>query len=236
MTEIDFTQLMVLLAWLAGPAGAMAWMVFLSNMVRNWRTGDVSQMDPYSSGVAGWIRRLTSVQLQTLVTVMAFAVPSIAAGILKLVPADKLAAAQEYWSFFAMLFLLYLGQQIWFQITKEKVIELPPAANQVVNIMGDAPKEPSTDGMIADLVSDKALPQSASTFQHPMGRYRKYDEEYDAAISFPGKQTPTRWPRGARVLRIVPDVVVYTTSSWQSPAAVFEAKAGAPFRREKKIA
>lgn len=223
MSEIDPTQLMVVLAWLAGPAGALAWMVFLSNMIRNWRSGDVSQMDPYSSGVAGWIRRLTPVQLQTLVTLLAFAVPSIAAGILKLVPPERLAAAQEVYSFIAMLFILYLGQQIWFQITKEKVIELPPAANQVVNIMGDGPKEPSADGMIADLVGEK-LPQTKTEFAHPMGKYRRYDEEYDAAISFPGKQTPTRWPRGARIRTFSLDTGIDTVVSG--------AKTGAPFKKK----
>lgn len=120
MNEIDFTQLVVVLAWLAGPAGMTAWMVFLSNAIRNLREGDQAQMDEYSKGIAGWIRSLTPLALQTLVTGLAFGVPIVAGLILNAIPAEALAAVQSTYSFIATLFIIYLGQQVWFQVTKPK--------------------------------------------------------------------------------------------------------------------
>jgi hypothetical protein len=157
---MDFTQLTAVLVWLAGPSGAAAWMVFLSNAVRNLREGDPNNMDEYQKGLAGLVRNMTPLALQTVVTVLAIGVPIAAAGVLAVIPAETLAAIQGTYSFIATLFIVYLAQQVWFQITKPK----PAAQAASVVVESSASGAQRTTAQAGGTIAD---PKSGSTY--PVG-------------------------------------------------------------------
>jgi hypothetical protein len=148
--EIDFTQLMVTLAFLAGPAGAAAWMVFLSNAIRNLREIDPNETNPYKKGLAGLIQQMSPFALQTFVTVLSLGVPALATVILAVVPVEVLEQLQAFYGPAAALFIIYLGQQIWFQVTKGK--PAAPAASVVTETSPDGAQKTTAQagGTIAD--------------------------------------------------------------------------------------
>lgn len=123
-TELDYTNLSLLLAYLAGPLGVAAWMVFLSNAVRNLRESDPQSLNPINQELARLVRTMRPLQLQVLVTVLALGIPSIAKVILVFVPVEALERAQSTFAFIAMLMAVYIVQQVWFQVTK---VSTPPS-------------------------------------------------------------------------------------------------------------
>jgi hypothetical protein len=113
-----YTNLYELLLQLAGPIGAAAWMVMLSDAIRNMRNADLNGIPPIDGEIAKRVRALTPLQLQTLVVLLALGVPSLAALILAFVPAEMIEQAQPTFAFLSMLLVVYLGQRVWYQITK----------------------------------------------------------------------------------------------------------------------
>lgn len=101
----DFTSLMATLVWLAGPAGIVAWLLFVSDTVRNWRED-------------GELTNFTPLGLQLSVAAASFLVPAVAYGILLLVPPATIETLQPFYSFVATFFLAYIGQKIWFRFNK----------------------------------------------------------------------------------------------------------------------
>lgn len=113
-----YTDLYELLVYLAGPIGAAGWMMVLSNAIRNMRNGDLANMPPVDGKVAEWVRSLSPLSLHALVIVLSLGVPALAALALAFVPVETLARLQPTFAFIAMLLVVYMAQQVWFQITK----------------------------------------------------------------------------------------------------------------------
>src|SRR3990167_8191319 len=118
MEGIDFTNLNAVLNWLAGAAGAAAWMIFLSNLVRNLVGGSfdpTTQPLPYKLAV--WLGGMAALTRQLVVAIGSFIVPIGAKAIL-MVSLHQPLTVEGVWGFGAMLALCYLGQQQWFKNTK----------------------------------------------------------------------------------------------------------------------
>lgn len=105
-----------LLPYLVSGAGIAAWLLFVSNVVRNWRDPDSTDYSP----VAEWIRSLTSFQMSVLIHVANVSVPLLAYVINLAVPADVIASLQPHFAFVATLLMLILAQQGYYVGTKPK--------------------------------------------------------------------------------------------------------------------
>lgn len=103
---MDITNLVAVLTYLAGPAGVLAWFVYVSNWFRNAVEKGIVTLD-------GW-------RLQLLVAAVSFLPPVLAFVILAVVPTETLEKFSPYYQFVATLCLAYLGQQAWFAVTKPK--------------------------------------------------------------------------------------------------------------------
>lgn len=103
--NINYTDLNELLAWLAGPVGALAWFVYVSNLVRGLcDDGKLSTLAPW--------------RIQLLVMGISLIVPIGALIVVTVLPAETIAQAQGVYSIVAAIAVAYLGQQGWFKLTK----------------------------------------------------------------------------------------------------------------------
>lgn len=106
-------NLLEMLPFLASAAGISAWMLIVSNTVRNWRESPDDQ-----SPIAIWIRGLTSFALTLLVFAVDVSVPLAAYVVLNTVPVEVLESLQPHFAFAFILITAFLAQQGWFQVTK----------------------------------------------------------------------------------------------------------------------
>lgn len=112
-----FTQLSDLLAWLAGPLGIAAWMLYFSNWVRNVKDPQ-AELSPFEAKVSTYLNKLTPLGLQAFVLVGSLILPVIAKIILAFVPQETLVQLQPIWEFIALLCIGYFGQQVSFRRAK----------------------------------------------------------------------------------------------------------------------
>lgn len=135
--NMTFTEF---LAWLAGPLGIAATMIYISNAMRNLLQGNLQRMSPSDQEIATWLRKQRPLKVQLIVTLLTLGIPSIAYAVITFVPTEWLEWAQPHFAFLAMLLSIYIAQQVWYQITKSQPEELPPkAAEQVPPITVHAP-------------------------------------------------------------------------------------------------
>jgi hypothetical protein len=172
MNVVDFTQLVVLLAWLAQPAGMFAWMMAWTNWLRNVRTGDPVLLSPLELSFRDWLEtgwRKSPLFVQLFHAFIAAFVPALAFVITSAVPEDTLLRLQPYFAFLGMIYLSYVGSQAWYQLTKAK----PAAVTTVQNVFnqsapggGENTNEtilnaigaPLPEGALASSVSPRADP------------------------------------------------------------------------------
>jgi hypothetical protein len=157
-------QLIDALTKMAGPAGAVAWMVLLSNAIRNYRSGDLELMTPADQEMARWLRTFSLLQIQFLMIVLSGLVPTAAALVLWLVPRETLLALQPTFAFCSMLFMAFLGQQIWFQVTKFSPTHV---TNNAISVSTGKPEDDSGDGW-TELIDDGV--EEAPTLLEYVGR------------------------------------------------------------------
>lgn len=114
------TKLTALLAFLAGPAGIVFWMLTVSTLIRNLRYSppDPNTADPLYAWLATWLRALSPLYLYLVVAAVSILPPVIAKAILEFVPATLLAKVEPYYGFIALLFVTFFAQQIWYRVTK----------------------------------------------------------------------------------------------------------------------
>lgn len=162
LADISNLTLSEFLAYLAGPLGIAAFMLYLSNAVRNLLQGNLARMSPSDQEIAIWLRGLRPLKVQAIVTAIALGVPILAHTALTFVPADVLERLQPTFAFITKLLAIYLLQQVWYQITKQpEAGELPAAAEQVPPITVHAPIQivpgnaPSGPGAIAPGVTSE---------------------------------------------------------------------------------
>lgn len=107
--NVNLTDLGAVLAYLAGPVGIVAWMVYVSNWFRNATEdkGDGSQLI-----------KLTGWRLQLLIFAVSALPPTAAFLILAYVPPEVITMLSPSYQFFATLFIAYLAQQVWFAYKK----------------------------------------------------------------------------------------------------------------------
>lgn len=118
MPEIDLTNLVVTLQWLAGPAGIVAWMLFVSNLFRNLRDNDFDEIvAPLAAKLSEWLFLLTPMAYQAVVFVSSIAGPVVAVIVINVLPDQTIVLIQPYYQFVAMLFMSYIGQQIWYRVS-----------------------------------------------------------------------------------------------------------------------
>lgn len=102
---MNYQNLSELLAYLAGPVGALAWALYVSNLVRNLRDD-------------GKLAKLSSAAIQGIVLAISAGVPLVSYAILQFVPAAELAKFQDVWAILATVGMSYLVQQGWYKLTK----------------------------------------------------------------------------------------------------------------------
>lgn len=102
---MNYQNLSELLSYLAGPVGALACAVYVSNLVRNLKE-------------AGKLAKLSSAALQAIVLAASAGIPLIAYAIVQYVPAEEIAKLQDVWAILATVGVSYLVQQGYFQLTK----------------------------------------------------------------------------------------------------------------------
>jgi hypothetical protein len=112
-----FSNLGELLAWLAGPLGVAAWMMYFSKWVRNIKDPTV-ELPPFQAKISTYLNNMTPFGLQAFVLVGSLIVPIIAKVILTFVPQDTLAQLQPVWEFIALLCIGYFSQQVAFRRAK----------------------------------------------------------------------------------------------------------------------
>lgn len=138
MSQVDYNKLADILAWLAGPAGMVAWVMYWSQFLKNVRDNEPDSLS--------WVGRLLRTYLdkgpkspgavQLLHLIVAFIVPVTARLITSFAPADILLSLQPVYAFLAMFYLAYTASQVWYQATKTQ----PPSAPAVIqNITNEAP-------------------------------------------------------------------------------------------------
>lgn len=160
------TDLTAILTWLAGPAGTAAWMIYVSSWFKNATT-------EREDGTK--LIDLTSWQLQLAVFVASVLPPIIAYAIRALVPTETLAAIAPIYSFVAILFLAYLGQQGYFLITKS-------ASKTTVTVSAPIPKPDAsgeaTTGAISVNVGESSIssqPTAGAAFSPPVAQSNQAD-------------------------------------------------------------
>lgn len=102
---VDYQNVFEVLEWLSGPVGAVAWFIFVSNLVRNAREDDA-------------LKNWTSWQVQHFVAGVSLVVPVGAILVNTYVSPDVLAGIQEYYAAISAIAIAYLGQQAWYKATK----------------------------------------------------------------------------------------------------------------------
>lgn len=151
MQTADLTNLGAVLALLAGPAGIVAWMVYVSNWFRN-----AAEVKPDGSQLIKWSSWVT----QLITAAVSFSLPIAAFLILKFVPAETLEAIAPYYQFLASVFLAYLGQQLWYAFktpsTTTTVSVSVPAGTPATSEAKAQPSQPVTVSVGAAPVSDMA--------------------------------------------------------------------------------
>jgi hypothetical protein len=158
-TVIDFTQLVILLAWLAGPMGMMAWMMAWTNWLRNVRTGDPASLSPLEVGFREWLEtgwRKSPLFIQVLHAFVAAFVPALAFVIITFVPEETLLLMQPYYAFLALVFLSYIGSQAWYQLTKTNAH--PVAVQNVFNEASSKTGESVTNATTLNIGGASAPP------------------------------------------------------------------------------
>jgi hypothetical protein len=102
-TNPDLTDLQQTLAFLAGPAGVVAWYIFVSDTLRNWTA-------------AGKFDKFSPLGLSLLNIGISFGTPSIAFVLINVFSEAEIATVQPIYSFVATLLLSYLAQQGYFWV------------------------------------------------------------------------------------------------------------------------
>ena len=103
---MDYKDLNTFLAWLAGPVGALACFVYVSNLIRGLQDdGKLTKLSPW--------------QVQLLVMGISLVVPIGALVIVTVLPPETIAQAQSVYAIIATIAVAYLGQQGWYRLTKE---------------------------------------------------------------------------------------------------------------------
>lgn len=102
---MDYQNLNELLAWLAGPVGALACFVYVSNLMRGLQDdGKLTKLSPW--------------QVQLLVMGLSLVIPLGALVVVTVLPPETIAQAQSVYAIIATIAVAYLGQQGWYKITK----------------------------------------------------------------------------------------------------------------------
>lgn len=107
MQDVDYTNLNTLLAYLAGPAGALAWFLIVSNFIRNWRE---------TGGLVTW----PFWGVQALVLGLSLSVPIAALAAVQNLPEATFQALQPYWALIAVVSFAYVVQQFNYLFAKSK--------------------------------------------------------------------------------------------------------------------
>lgn len=103
--EVDLTNLNAVLAWLAGPVGAVAWAAFWSDLFRSLG----------ASGFAG-LDKLTPLGKQLVYALGTALVPTAAYIVLSVVPTDVIAALAPHYAFAASVLLALLGGRLLYAL------------------------------------------------------------------------------------------------------------------------
>lgn len=99
----DFTNLYATLSYLVGPAGVAAWMLFVSDLVRNWVT-------------EGKLTKFSALGKASLTAGLSFGLPGLAYAAILLIPKETFDTIQPHYGFIASMFLAYLVQQGYFYV------------------------------------------------------------------------------------------------------------------------
>ncbi len=102
---MNYQNLNELLAWLAGPVGALACFVYVSNLIRGLRDD-------------GKLLKLSPWQVQLLVMGVSLVIPIGALVVVTVLPPETIAQAQSIYAIVATIAVAYLGQQGWYKISK----------------------------------------------------------------------------------------------------------------------
>lgn len=131
MSAIDFTNLAVTLAFLAGPVGIGAWAIYWSSLFRGLRTSPTDKIVPLMRRFAVWVRAQSDETAQFVHVVGAVGVPGVAYVIILIVPPATLDWLQPHYAFITLVILSYIGGQFWYLATKE---EPAPTASATANV------------------------------------------------------------------------------------------------------
>lgn len=169
-TVIDFTQLVIVLAWLAGPMGMLAWMMGWTNWLRNVRTADPKRLSPLEVSFRAWLEsgwRKSPLFVQVFHAFIAALVPALAFAITTFVPEKTILMLQPYYAFLALLYISYIGSQAWYQLTKANA--QPVAVQNVFNEASSKPGEVTTNATTLNVGGPAAPPDTTQSETTPRG-------------------------------------------------------------------
>lgn len=164
-TPAEFTNLILLLHWLAGPLGITSWMNYYSNLLRNLHEANLKdpnlKLTPWGKKAAAFLQKLSPEVMQLVHAGGSLLVPAIAIAILEFVPPERLSAIQPYYATFSMLFIAYLASQVWYLWTKsgtdgsviaQSILQTGPVTNTGgLDELRPEPGEPSFEDQVLDL-------------------------------------------------------------------------------------
>lgn len=205
-TPVDFANLVLTLAWLAGPAGITAWMIYYSNLLRNLHEVDLQdpnlKLSPLGKRAAAWLQKRAPEVMQIIHGVGSFLLPGLAMIILEFVPPEWLVRAQPYYASLTMLFVAYLGSQVWYLWTKrssggpviaQSILQTGPVTNSgPLDELKPGAGEPSFEDKVLDLrgtagvtTTELREPQEFGERRpvgEPMGRVFSYESAHQREI------------------------------------------------------
>lgn len=161
VNNTDYTQLTSVLAWLAGPAGMLAWLIAWSNFLKSVRENEPEEL----SALGQWLRAYldkgannTPAAVQFLHLVGSLIVPALAALVTSLVPAEFILSLQPTYAWLAMFYLAYVGSQVWYEFTKAKSPTAPAVVQNVVNEAAKSGAKPTTNEVTMNVTSTADSP------------------------------------------------------------------------------
>lgn len=200
-TPVDFTNLMLVLVWLADKAGAAMWMITWSTLLRNIRNNDAKTLSfPPFRWLKEWMEdpdhpaRKGPDSSFMLNLIGCFAPPLVAYVVLQFVPVEWLVAAQPVFAFLVGMILVYIMNQVWYQFTKEgtdgsviaqSILQTGPVTNTGgLDELRPEPGEPSFDRKVLDLRGTPGVTTTELDVMEEFGERRPVGEPMGRVFSF----------------------------------------------------
>lgn len=118
---VDYTDLKLVLVWLS-TAGAVSWMIWWSDFLRNLREPTDASRSPIEIKLSEWAKMLSPLGAQLVTYAGAALVPAVAAVIVSVAPPEVLDAIQPYYGFIASLFTGFIGMKVHFAAVKRPAV------------------------------------------------------------------------------------------------------------------